>query len=388
MKNKIIVALGIILFLGIGFVLLHSRANMMNTEVLLKQKFSMQTVAAKVDSSAGKWEIENQVWYYKKTDGTYYTGWLNDQGKWYYFDKEGKMQIGWLTEGTRRYFFQSDGEMLSSQWLNWNNRRYYLKSDGAAQGSGWFLDQGVWYFLNSQGEMYTGWMVENGNSYYLREDGGMHIGWLLLENYWHYFQDNGAELRNAWLYENGNWYYLNRLGQKLTNAVTPDGYTVDGEGRLVNTADAAQLNAYVSQRYTVFVGDWTERMKNKIFVLVNEYRQSHGLSALQLNSRLVKGAEIRAKEISSSFLHARPDGRSCFVVMDEVGYYYHEAGENAAYYFSQKKNIEEIAISIFEMWKGSPEHNAMMLHAGMVDEGLGFYLLDGTVYAIQLLGSL
>ena len=54
------------------------------------------------------------------------------------------------------------------------------------------------------------------------------------------------------------------------------------------------------------------------------------LSALTLDEDLCKAAAIRAKELVNNFAHTRPNGTSCFTVLDELGISRSAAGENIA----------------------------------------------------------
>lgn len=69
----------------------------------------------------------------------------------------------------------------------------------------------------------------------------------------------------------------------------------------------------------------------EVLRLVNSERSARGLSPLTTFSTLQSGAEIRAREIVTLFSHTRPNGESCFTVLDEVGIgNYQSAGENIA----------------------------------------------------------
>lgn len=51
------------------------------------------------------WEIRDGNTYYKKSDGSYQTGWLNLNGIWYYFEAEGRRITGWKQVGPAWYYF-------------------------------------------------------------------------------------------------------------------------------------------------------------------------------------------------------------------------------------------------------------------------------------------
>lgn len=75
---------------------------------------------------------------------------------------------------------------------------------------------------------------------------------------------------------------------------------------------------------------------NEVYEITNNYRSLVGVSSLTLDSSLVEAASIRAKELSDSFSHTRPNGSSCFTVLSELGISYGTAGENIAAGYSHK----------------------------------------------------
>jgi uncharacterized protein YkwD len=54
------------------------------------------------------------------------------------------------------------------------------------------------------------------------------------------------------------------------------------------------------------------------------------LGKLNLDEDLCKAAQIRANEIVSNFSHTRPNGTSCFTVLNELSISYSAVGENIA----------------------------------------------------------
>lgn len=88
---------------------------------------------------------------------------------------------------------------------------------------------------------------------------------------------------------------------------------------------------------------------NEVYEITNNYRSLVGVSSLTLNSSLVEAASIRAKELSDSFSHTRPNGSSCFTVLSELGISYGTAGENIAAGYSSSQ-------SVMEGWRSSSGH--------------------------------
>jgi glucan-binding YG repeat protein len=143
-------------------------------------------------------------------------GWSkNSDGAWQYGEADGYVQSGWKQINSVWYYFEN-GVALQSTWKQIDGKWYYLNSNcGAAYG--WAKVDGSWYYFGGDNAMKTGWVKVDGSWYYLNAGGKMVTGW--------------AEV-------NGTWYYFskesNALGQMLANTTTPDGYTVDANGALVD----------------------------------------------------------------------------------------------------------------------------------------------------------
>ena len=113
----------------------------------------------------------------------------------------------------------------------------------------------------------------------------------------------------------------------------------------------------------------------QVLSLVNSERAKYGLEAVTYDTLLSSAANIRAVEIKSLFSHTRPDGRSCFTALDEVGYSYRKAGENIAY---GQRSAEEV----MNAWMNSEGHRANIL--GDYDYiGIGVYEKGGVIYWSQ-----
>ena len=119
--------------------------------------------------------------------------------------------------------------------------------------------------------------------------------------------------------------------------------------------------------------------------LTNQERFWEGLAPLTTNDQLCSMGDIRAHEISYFYdsNHRRPDGTSCFTVMQEVGHHYTMAGENIA---AGQKDPEEVV----EAWMNSPGHRANILTPGFIHMGVGYeYTADDAFndYWVQFFGG-
>lgn len=100
--------------------------------------------------------------------------------------------------------------------------------------------------------------------------------------------------------------------------------------------------------------------------LVNEARAKAGLEPLVTDMALTEAANIRATEIAQSFSHTRPDGSSCFTVLDELGISYRYAAENIAMGQSSPNKV-------MDDWLNSSGHRANILSEEAGKIGVGIY---------------
>lgn len=118
-------------------------------------------------------------------------------------------------------------------------------------------------------------------------------------------------------------------------------------------------------------------MAAQVLQLVNTERAKNGLGALTMNAAASRAAQVRAAEIVKSFSHTRPDGTSCFTVLEDEKVSYSTAGENIAYGYPD-------AASVMNGWMNSPEHRANILKSSFRQLGVGVCrAADGNYYWVQ-----
>lgn len=115
--------------------------------------------------------------------------------------------------------------------------------------------------------------------------------------------------------------------------------------------------------------------KNEILRLVNEERAKAGLSALEYRADAQSAADIRANEIVTVFDHTRPDGSSCFTVLD--GIKKTAAGENIAEYY-------QTPAQVMDGWMNSPGHKANILNDKFTGLAVGIAESGGKKYWVQI----
>ena len=109
--------------------------------------------------------------------------------------------------------------------------------------------------------------------------------------------------------------------------------------------------------------------------IINKERANANLKPLKLYPVACERAAIRAKEIATSFSHTRPDGSSCFSVLDGIPY--SSAGENIAY--NHSSDVQDV----MTQWMNSSGHKANILNASYTHVGIGVYQADSRYYWSQ-----
>lgn len=346
--------------------------------------------AAEDEYQYGYWMQSGSRWWFQFEDGSYAADgvWIIDD-KTYGFDANGWMVTGWYYEPTFGWFyFDSDGSGHNG-WLSYGGQWYYMvdgwmlydavyEIDGAIYGfapdgcmiTGWFYaDEVGWFYFNSDGSAYNGWLYYCGCWYYLEDgyayaddtyninganyrftpDGAMVTGWYS-DSYgrWYYYNTDGAAY-HGWLSYNGSWYYIDN-GFMYANGT----YIIDGKSSRFD-ANGIWLG------YETGNASFTQQVAD----LVNQERAKVGLSPLTFDAELSRAAQIRANEIKTKFSHTRPNGTSCFTVLDECGIDYWGCGENIAY-------GDTTPAAVMEGWMNSPGHKANILNPNYTKIGVGF----------------
>lgn len=119
---------------------------------------------------------------------------------------------------------------------------------------------------------------------------------------------------------------------------------------------------------------------NEVYEITNNYRSLIGVSSLTLDSSLVEAASIRAKELSDSFSHTRPNGSSCFTVLSELGISYGTAGENIAAGYSSSQ-------SVMEGWRSSSGHYQNIISSKFKKIGIGVNIINNQYYWVQIFSN-
>lgn len=111
-----------------------------------------------------------------------------------------------------------------------------------------------------------------------------------------------------------------------------------------------------------------DKEKAAVLKRINQERKAKGLSPLKMDNTLNAAADARAKEIVKEFSHTRPNGTSCFTILDEAKYKvsYTMAGENIAAGYDS-------ADTVMTAWMNSKGHRENILNSGYDKVGIGYY---------------
>ena len=104
---------------------------------------------------------------------------------------------------------------------------------------------------------------------------------------------------------------------------------------------------------------------SEVVRLVNIERTERGLSALTMDTTLNAAAAERVEETITRFAHERPDGSSCFTILQEYGISYRTAAENIA-------RGQGTPAAVVNSWMNSEGHRANILNSSLRKIGVGY----------------
>lgn len=149
------------------------------------------------------------------------------------------------------------------------------------------------------------------------------------------------------------------------------------------TYDFSTFNAKTSDMLAEAKEQLTKEKANMDMILkeTNKYREELGLDPLVLDTTLSVAASVRSIEMAwgDELSHTRPDGSSCFDILDEfnLDYFVFTMGENIAW--GQKNGT-----SAATWWRNSPGHYANMTNPNFGRIGIGVYKFQGRYFYTQI----
>ena len=122
-------------------------------------------------------------------------------------------------------------------------------------------------------------------------------------------------------------------------------------------------------------------MAQAVLTMLNQARKAEGLGELTMdNGNMMKGAKIRAKEITIHWAHERPDGESWNTIFNEEGIKYNARGENLADGYTTAQEV-------FDGWMASPGHKANIMEPRFTHISIACLEYEGHFYWVQLFGA-
>ncbi len=103
----------------------------------------------------------------------------------------------------------------------------------------------------------------------------------------------------------------------------------------------------------------------QVLALTNQERMAEGREPLMGFAKLQEACDVRAEEIIESFSHTRPNGTSCFTILEKMDIDHFGAGENIAWGYQDPEDV-------MQGWMNSPGHRSNILDADFTYLGVGF----------------
>ena len=117
----------------------------------------------------------------------------------------------------------------------------------------------------------------------------------------------------------------------------------------------------------------------QILLLVNEARTAEGLNPLTLDTTLTAYAMQRAAECTVYYSHTRPNGSSCFTLL-EGNFQFGGAGENIA---MGQRNAQ----AVHTAWMNSQGHRENIMNPSYQSVGIGCFYQDGYIAWAQMFST-
>lgn len=194
---------------------------------------------------------------------------------------------------------------------------------------------------------------------------------IVIGSYRNIINQNKAISTNTYIDKDNEIVNSNLEKEEVTDI--EDKYYEDISKDDINEYDSITINNIQSENiYTDLI--------NEVYEITNNYRSLVGVPSLTLDSSLVETASIRAKELSDSFSHTRPNGSSCFTVLSELGISYGTAGENIAAGYSSSQ-------SVMEGWRSSSGHYQNIISSKFKKIGIGVNIINNQYYWVQIFSN-
>ncbi len=378
---------------------------------------------------AAGWQETEEGWWYEREDKTYpVNNWFQDpaSGKWYHFDANGYMQTGWIEDNGKQYYLDKESGAMwanavtpdgwtvdsSGAWLESVGKK--MPADTAKKNNtttttspenkaGWREDGiGRWYQNSDGSYVKNRWKTINSSRYYFDEDGYATVGFAEIDGDEYYFSEKGVlktkdftldgevyivnskgvilDVVDEWDYENEDYDRPSSGSSKDNGNQSGSGQSGNGQSSSQNPDNQGSSQNGNSQGQNDTKADGLDReLAEQVVDLVNAEREKEGLNPLSINETLMECSETRSKELIEKFSHTRPDGTSCFSILDDQ-YEYSRVGENIAEGYTSPEHV-------MNGWMNSSGHRANILKSSFEEIGVGCYKKNGRKYWVQMFGT-
>lgn len=337
------------------------------------------------------WVVAGNGWvrtatrlYYVTSTGSCTTIYDGASKKLYRYSTTGKKYITAKNElskldGTKYYFFNENGIKVTSN--GWKTAtpytKYYVSTNGYVTAK--FTDKdGIKkyyeysYNKNTWIQKKNCWKMVGMYMFYFNIKGIATVsyhtddlkGYKYVDGSWKLIRSRIQKINSANFYFNGKGIRVKKVGAYKT----ADGYIayVNNKGVVYKK----EYNLEVKRYYTIDLGNGKKervygyydlKAAKNLMKLVNEHRAANGLSALSASNSLNETATTRAKEVSHTYGHYRPNGTLCINSMYEL------YGENLACGFSDESLV-------FRAWSKSTAHDSNMLNTTYKTMGAAVFI--------------
>lgn len=274
------------------------------------------------------WVQENGNWYYYNDSNVMVKNkWIGD----YYLGKDGVMLVNTTTPDG--YRVDRKGKWINGEWITNSTGKWFKYYNGGYPYSRWLEIDAQWYYFDSSGYAVKNQWVGN---YYLGKDSVMLVNtttpdgykvdkngklidegeiikeydvirfkykngkfainkWVKVNSDWYYFDGSSKAKVLAWVGD----YYLGEDGKMLKSTVTPDGYTVDENGKWDGNRSIGTVEKFKfenTKEFKSLVNQGLSKKQAELYLLINEYRVEKGLKKLSLSKSLTKVAVTHVKD--------------------------------------------------------------------------------------------
>lgn len=263
--------------------------------------------------------------------------------------------------------------------------RYVAEGQVQRQYTGLAQYDGAWFMLAEgvKQESFSGLYPYDG-AYFLIADGQIlnsYSGLFQYRDAWYFIADGMVSSYTGLAEYDGAWFYIanGMLNSSFTGNVKYNGswfYIENGVLR-TDSPGAALLVKLQADR------DACKSNAESVLSYVNQYRSEVGASALVLDEDLCLAAALRAQEMADTNVlsHTRPDGSSCFTVLEQFSIPHRASGENIASGYAD-------AQSVCNGWYHSEGHYRNMVSGNYGRIGVGMAVSkNGMPYWVQLFGD-